>query len=442
MSNKRKNSPFLILCIVFGVLNIVFPVYASEVEVISLERALRIALEKNPSLIVSRNEVNAAQARMSQAAAVYYPQLNASAGANRTWNNQVSSSSNDNSEKLINNYSTGLSVTQYLYDFGKTQAEIEQSNRLFESSEKDLETVEKKLIREVKAAYFDVLKNQQLTIVARENMEVRQKQLKQAQAMYRQGLNPRIDVTRGEVEVSQARLNLVTMEYGHKEAIIAFENFLGGPPVSGEYRLADKKPQFISCLSLEKMIQAAIDNRPELVGLINQVEAAKADLLSARKSSYPSFEAKGTYTYDGDSLPMEDQRWQAGIYLSWPIFTGFRQTGVVAESKAGVNRGLAQIDEIRLLITKEVSLAYLSLQSTWEMIQNALIVFEHAKENVTIAQGRYQTGVSDFIELSDAQLLFSQSRSGLIQAEYDYLKALAVLEFAIGAPLTGEQTDK
>jgi outer membrane protein len=418
------------------VLNSPFCLQASEV--IDLEQALEIARKQNPSLTASRSEAAAAQARLTQSRAAYYPQLNASAGMDRTWNEYGDNLSANRLDNITDNYSTGLSVTQYLFDFGKTPAQVEQSSQNLGSTEMDYETAHKTLVRDVKQAYFEVLKNQQLVIVGKENLEVRQQQLAQAQALYRQGLRPKIDVTRGEVEVSQDRLNLVILEYGLQEATIAFEKLLGGPPVIGSYSLAEENLSSQTTPDLRVLIEAAMEKRSAIAGLEAQVKAAEAGLLSSKRSAYPSLTAAGTYTFGGDRLPMEDHRWKAGIYLNWPLFTGFRQTGQVNESRAAVSRLNALVESRKLSVTEEVTRAYFLLQTARETIKNAEIALGQAKDNLAIAQGRYKAGVSDSIELSDAQVLYTESRSALVRAAYESHKALAQLEFAAGVQLSNK----
>jgi outer membrane protein len=436
MSCKSHTIQRLIPVLLLLVLN--SPIIGWASEVIDLEQALAIARKQNPSLTASQSDVAAAQARLTQSRAAYYPQLDASAGMDRTWNEYGDNLSANRLDNITDNYSTGLSVTQYLFDFGKTPAQVEQSSRNLGSTEMDYETAHKTLVRDVKQAYFEVLKNQQLVIVGKENLEVRQQQLAQAQALYRQGLRPKIDVTRGEVEVSQDRLNLVILEYGLQEAIIAFEKLLGGPPVIGSYSLAEENPSSQTTPDLQVLIGTAMEKRSAIAGLEAQVKAAEAGLLSSKRSAYPSLTAAGTYTYGGDGLPMEDHRWKAGIYLNWPLFTGFRQTGQVNESRAAVSRLNALVESRKLSVTEEVTRAYFLLQTARETIKNAEIALGQAKDNLAIAQGRYKAGVSDSIELSDAQVLYTESRSALVRAAYESHKALAQLEFAAGVQLSNK----
>lgn len=409
------------------------PFYLYATEVVTLEQAIDIALKKNPFLVASRTEVDAAQARVTQAAASYYPEANASTEYDHTWNDTNSGSFDTNDS--VDNYAAGLSVSQLIYDFGQTPAQVEKSSQSLESTQNNLKTVEKTLVKDVKQAYFEALKNQQLINVKEEALDVRKKHLEQSRALYKEGMRPRIDVTRGEVEVSQAKLGLVIARYGLRRSIVALEKLLGGPPKSGAYVLAKENPSRQTPPELKTLIALAREQRSELAGVKAQIKAAEADLVSAKRSAYPSLNARGSYNYSGGDSPLDhelDHRWQVGISLNWPLFTGYRQTGQVSESEANVKRLNALYENQILSVIEEVTRAYLTVHEAEETIKTAEIALRQAKENLDMAEGRYKTGVSDSIELSDAQVLYTESRSSLVQAVYEHHKALAGLEFAVG----------
>lgn len=429
-----KSTPELYRCIIsaFLVLFFLVPVCLQAAERIDMDRALAIALARNPSLAASRSEVAAARAGVTQAKAAYYPQVKASAGYDRFG---VDLEETSGGTVTTDSYAAGVSVSQYLFDFGKTPAEVEKTRKALSVSEKALTTVEKTLVRDVAQAYFEVLKNQQLVSVSQENLEVRQQLLDQARAHYDQGMRPRIDVTRAEAELSRARLDLVTGRFGLKEASIALERLLGGAPVSGDYELTEPAQEPEPQADLNRLLQIALAGRSEIAALEAQIDAAEAGALATRRSAYPSLNANGSYAYDGEEVPMEDHRWQAGVSLDWQPFTGFRQSGQVAAAKAEVSRLEGNLRSRKLLVTEEVSHAYFQWQTALESIRNAETALKQAEENLAIAQGRYKAGVSDVVELSDAQVLYTESRGALVQAVYDRHQALAGLTFAVGCAL-------
>lgn len=433
-NQKITGGPIFIAATLF-IFCVFTPLRVNADEVINLERALNIALQKSPVLDATRSAVDAADARLTQAKSAYYPQLDASAGYGHIWAESPGGTTMGSINDNYDNYSAGLSANQYIFDFGKTPAQVETSRQSLEASGKIYETSEKTLIRDVKQAYFEVLKNQQLVIVGKENVSLRKRQLAQARALYNQGMRPKVDVTRAEVEISQAELQLLNNQFSLRRSIIAFEKLLGGPPTPGNYTLTEENPTEKAPQVLDPLVDQAVQKRPEVMRIQAQIRSAEAEMRSAKRSTYPSLYARGSYGNTDDIFPPENDRWQVGVNLDWPIFTGFRRTGRVAETKADVNGLKAQLENTKLIVTEEVTRAFLLVQATGEAIKTSEVALRQAKENLAMSEGRYKTGVSNSLELSDAQVLYTESRSALVQSVYEQYKALAELEFSVGGDL-------
>ena len=202
--------------------------------------------------------------------------------------------------------------------------------------------------------------------------------------------------------------------------------------MAGPYALAEANPEMQPLPDLDALIQRAIQSRPEIASLQAQIKSAEAGLSSTKRSALPSLSASGSYAKSGEDMPLEDDRWQVSVNLNWPLFTGFRQSGQVAESLSSVEQLKATLANRTLIVTEEVTSAFLGVQSSSEAVKTSQVALQQAKENLSMAQGRYQTGVSDGVELNNAQVLYTESRSSQVQAVYDQYKALAALEFAVG----------
>jgi len=427
--------------LIFFIAILVNTVQSPASEPITLDNAVTIALGKNPFLSASRSQVDAARARNTQAAASYLPQVNATGEYNHIWSDADNSSDqamgsltnnvSRNTEDDYNNYSANLTVTQLVYDFGRTPAQIGKSRHGFDSSRNNFEAEKKNLVRDVKDAYFEALKKQALLDVSKESFQLRKRHLEQAIALYKEGMRPRIDMTRSEVEVSQARLKLVTAKYDLQKAMITLERLLGGPPVSGEYSLVKEDQVSKTSGNLSMLVKLAMKKRSELSSLESQIKASETGMLSVKRSSWPSLNAKGSYQSSGNDFPLNNN-WKAGLFLKWELFTGFRQSGQLNESRAETNRLKALLDYRKLIVTEEVTQTFLKVHETKEAINAAEIALRQAKENLALAQGLYESGESDAVEFSDAQVLYTESKSYLIQVVYNHQKAWAGLEYALG----------
>lgn len=431
-----------ITTIVYLILGAIFsaasPALSAPVAELTLDQALELALRQSPSLGASRAVVAGSQARVTQARAAYLPQVGGSLGYDRRWSEARTTSSNGR-DGQYDAYSASVGISQYLYDFGQTSGKMEQSRHNLTASRLELGDTIAALIREVKVRYFEALKAGRLVGVRDESLQVRQKHLEQARALYGQGLRPKIDVTKGEVDLSQARLQLLQARYARQKALTSLERILGGPPRKGPYRLAEAGPAPASPAKVGPLVAKAMEARADLSQLKTQVLAAQAGVDAVQGSFWPRLEAGGSYSFADSEFPL-DQSWQAGVSLSWDIFTGFKRSGQEGEARAELHRLQALVRSKLLAVSEEVTQAYLALKEAEETVATAKVSLRQATENLAQAQGRYQAGVSNAVEFSDAQVLYTEAQSALVQATYGYRQAWAALDYAIGGGVPPLQT--
>ena len=118
--------------------------------------------------------------------------------------------------------------------------------------------------------------------------------------------------------------------------------------------------------------------------------------------------------------------------MTFPLFEGLSTAYSVNQNKAQLRATVENSEVLRQNVTKEVEQAYLDVKSGWELIRASKKALEAARENLRLAWGRYQAGVGTIIEVTDAQVQFSQADLNFVQALYDYRVFEARLDKAIG----------
>ena len=331
----------------------------------------------------------------------------------------------------FNVYNTNFFVSQYIYDFGKTAGKIEQSRRNLSATQKDLEGTIADVARDVKQTYFEVLKKVRLVEVEEESLEIHDKHLDQARALHKAGLRPRIDVTKGLVDRAKTKLELVKARFAVRLAKVDLENVLGGPPVDADYTLAMVSSPSPPPAEVDSMIQEALQNRPEIASLNEQIKAAEAQIRVAESGYWPSVSAKGGYGWANTQFPLKDY-WLGWVSLKWELFSGYRTQGEEREARAKLEQLRANSRQMELGVIQEVSQAFIGVLESSETIKTAKVALNEAQENMELAEGRYRTGVGDAIEFADAELTLTEAKSDLVQATYQYLQDYARLEHAVG----------
>ena len=393
-------------------------------ELLNMDTCIEIALKKQPNIVAAKSTVNVNQSRVGQAKANYYPQVDLTSGYSRT--SPVSRTDHNSSDQ----YTGSATLKQNIYDFGKTSTQVDIQNLNLDSSKSDLANVTAQIILNVKQSYYGVLAAKKNRDVADETVKQFQSHLEQAKGFYEVGTKPKFDVTKAGVDLSNSRLNLIKAENSLRLAVVTLNNAIGVPDAP-EYTIEDNLSFLKSGIVFTEAIERAYKNRQDLTSLVFKRQAAEKSVKLAETGYYPALTGNAAYNRSGEKFPL-GEGWNAGVTLSFPIFSGFLTKYQVEEAKANLDVLKANEELLKQNIFLEVQQIYLNLEEAEERIPVAELAVKQAEENLELANGRYAAGVGHPIEVTDAQVGLINAKLSHIQALYDYKVALANLEKAMG----------
>lgn len=388
-------------------------------EVLSLKRCIEIALKKQPNISAAAGNKSSAESRVGQAKASYYPQIEIGTGYSRI-----------HSIDTFSQYSGSISLKQNIYDFGRTETGIKVQRYNLESAEEELTDTIQRVIFDVTQSYYNLIKAKRNRDVALEVVKQYEGHLIQAKGFYEAGTRPRYDVTQAEVNLSNARLNLIKAENAVKLAIASLNNSMGVPDAP-EYEVEDNLQFRKIEVTLNDALSTALKNRPDLISIISKRRAAEQSVELARKNYNPTISGTINYGWGGNNFPLE-REWNLGATLTIPIFNGYLTRYQVSEAESNLYTIKAQEELLRQNIYVEVQQAYLNLKEAEERIPAAELAVRQATENLELARGRYEAGVGSPIEVTDAEASYVNARVAYIQALIDYRISIAAIEKAMG----------
>jgi TolC family type I secretion outer membrane protein len=396
-------------------------------QTLDLQRCIVIALEKHPRIQAAASTIMAGESRVGQARSGYYPQLSGSAGYSRT---DPTSTSALSAAQVYDSYSSSLSLSQNLYDFGKTstQVKIQELNR--DSSRSDLDSIVTQVTFAVKQAYYGLLQAGRNRDVSREVVGQFQQHLERAKAFFEVGTKPKFDVTKADVDLSNAKLNLLKAENAFRLGQVTLNNTMGIPEAP-DYEVVDQLAFQRVTIDLDEVTRKAYERRPDLKAIAVKRKSQEQSIELARKGYYPTVSGSASYGWGGGNFPL-DQGWSVGAQLSVPLFSGYLTKYQVEEARANLDVLAANEALIRQTIYQEVKQAWLNLQEAADRIATAELTVRQATENLDLANGRYAYGVGNPIEVTDALVSVSNAKTAHIAALYDYRLAQASLEKAAG----------
>jgi outer membrane protein len=401
---------------------------------LSLQDAERMAVQNHPRIQSSESLATAASAQVREARAGYYPTATASLTGVESETNSRIAAGGLNNPIVYDRYSNGLYVAQLLTDFGRTHELVKSSNLHAQAQKENVVTTRAQVLLGVDQAYFSVLKSQAVLKVAQETVKDRQLVSDQVGALEKNKLKSGLDLSFAHVDLSQSQLLLIQAQNDMDAASATLSDALGladqrvftlVEPGSG----ADAPPA-----DLAGLIQQALHNRPELIGLQLDVNAAQSYAVAERDLSLPTISVAGVAGLTPYRQEELSSRYAAaGFNVNIPIFNGRLYSSLRAEATARAQAQQADLHDLQNRVVRDVRTSWLNANSAYQRLAVTDQLFNQASRALELADSRYHLGLSSIIELSQAQLNKTEAEIQQASARYDYQSQLAVLNFQAGA---------
>ncbi|MGD0885464.1 MAG: TolC family protein [Thermodesulfovibrionales bacterium] len=407
-------------------------------EVLNIERCIEIGLKRQPNIIAAQNTAKVNEFMIGAAKSNYYPQISWTSGYSRL--NELTSTFSATGALVtgvvvqtgtFDQFSNSAALSQNIYDFGRTSTQVQIANLNYDSSRFDLHNVSEQIIQSVQQAYYGELQAKRNRDVNIDTVKQYEQHLEQAKGFFEVGTKPRFDVIQAEVNLSNAKLNLIKAENAFKIARVNLNNAMGVPDAPN-YGIEDNLSFKSYEITLEDALAKAYANRPDLQSAIAKRKAAEVSVDSAKANYYPFLTGNAAYDWTGERIDQYDHSWSVGAVFTFPVFSGYLTKYQVAEARANLNVLKANEESLRQTVILDVQQAYLNLRAVEEAIPTAELGVRQAQENMDITNGRYAAGVGNPIEITDAEVSLSNAKLSYIQALSDDKVAQANLEKAMG----------
>jgi outer membrane protein TolC len=442
---------------VFFLLSLLFPLMARSGEtnqsqplVITLDKAISMALEQNRDVLIADQERHKADAQVGEARSGAFPQFFVNGSYSRYFLKQVlflppnSLINPTNKEQALeigsdNAYIGTAQISQVLFS-KKLGAAMNIAETYHEYSEQAYRGTREDVSLQVKKAFYNVLLMQKLVEANRQGLDVVRANYDNVQSQFRHGTAAEFDLLRAEVQLANTEPLLTSAENSLLLAANALKSLLSIPletnmRIEGSFTFEE-----IDSTIFHEARANAMTANPLLVQLSLQ-ESMLDENISIEKANYwPSLGLVGNYQYltQTNTFKFSDYFWakmmSVGISIQWSIFDGFR-TGARVE-QASVDK--MKIHYARLKAEEgmkiQIQAAELRMAEAKKRIAGQEKNIQQAEKAVQIAQTRYKNGVGTQLEVLDTQVAMTRAQTNYAQAIYDYLVARAEWQYAVGTP--------
>jgi len=394
-------------------------------DILTLQQCIHIALKNHPAINAASGTIRQQESKIGQARAGYYPQITFESDYSRVGPAPTSLRSDP-----YNYYSNTMNLNQTLFDFGKTSTSVDIQHLSKQSVEADFWNVNASIILAVKEAYYSFLKAKMSETVAVETVNQFQQHYDVARAFFETGKSSKIDVTSAEVNLSNARIQLISAQNALRIARANLNKAMGVVSVP-EYDVQEEFHLGESEISFDSALEQAYKNRPDILSTSLKKDALQKSIDLTKKGYLPVLSGNAAYGYAGDDSSM-DKSWNLGVALTFPLFTGLSTKYAVEEARANLDIASANEESLKQNVYLEVQSAWLNRREAFERIAAGRIIVRQAEETLELARGRYATGVGSSIEITDAMIKLNNAKMTYITALSDFSIAQARLEKAIG----------
>lgn len=278
-----------------------------------------------------------------------------------------------------------------------------------------------------------------LVIAAESQVDASVAELNTAEALHQlaedresAGLTPNVDTLRARVELQVRRQNLIEAKNNLAKQRIALPRVLG-LPVHQQIELVSRVPyKPLPAISEEQAFQRALATRPDYLAAEQQVKVAELQKSAAEAERLPTIGLSGDYGVLGTHPDNAFPTWTVNAGLRIPIFQGGKIEADIRQAEAVLEQRKAQRDDLRGRIEQDVADAILDVTAAGEQVEVAKATLDYAQQTLTQSQDRFSAGVTNNIEVIQAQEALATANQQYIGSLYSHNIAKVLLARAVG----------
>jgi len=412
------------------------PVVPEAALQVTLQEAVRRALDVQPAMVQARGDQRNAGANGRSAWGAFLPTVSTSASATRS-----------NLERFDPNstvrlppgyaYAGGLSASLVLFDGFSRFANLRATSATQDAAAAEVVNQRYQVTASTAQVFFTALANEELVRVAQAQVERAGAELQTAVNKFQAGAATRSDTLTATVDLGNARLTLLQAQANLATA----QANLGRQVGVDQLVRAVPDSAFPPPPDTTTLRTATLQTAPLVRQAAAQASAAGAQLWSARSQYWPTVTLSYTNSRTGvgsPDLPLfsnypESFAWRFG--LSWTIFNGFGREQAQVSASVIHDVALAQAADARRQVNAQYTQQLAATFTAWAQIAIAGANVAAATEAVRVQQERYRLGAGTLLDLLTAQANLTQAAVSQVQARYNYLIARAQLEAIVGHAL-------
>jgi outer membrane protein len=403
---------------------------------LTLQDAEALALKNHPQVQAAQLNYQASQQQVAEARAAYFPTIEGDVTGSQGNPQSRIGAGYLAASRLWDRFGQGITINQLITDSGRTR-NLVASNRLqAQASSQQYQATRFDVLLHVNQAYFDALHAQALVKVANETVAARQLLVDQVTELAQNKLRSQLDVAFASVNLAQAKLLQIRANDNVQQAFAELTRALGLEQEQ-TYKLNEEPLPPSPPADSRDMVAQAFQQRPELAGMRLQRDSAYRFERAERDLSLPTVSLIGVggfipYIHQLTAVPVPPEYESAAVNVEIPIFNGGLFTARREAARYKAQAADQRVRDLEETVARDVRVAWSDSQTAYHQLDVTAELLRQATMALDLAQGRYTLGLSNIVELTQAQLNLTEAEVENLGAKYDYQRAYAGLRYATG----------
>jgi outer membrane protein len=412
-----------------------------------LQRCINHAIEHNLNIKQKEAAQNQSEVELNTAQWSRLPNLNGNVGQSFNFGRALQADNTYGNRNTRNtNFSLGTNIP--LFTGMQIPNSIALSKLNLKASTEDLAKAKEDISIQVASYFLQVLFNEELLKVARNQVELSQELLNKKVAFFKNGKASEAEVLEAKSRLAQDQLSMVQTENNYQLAILDLSQLLELPsPENFQISAPDIKDFSVDLILPDEVYSQALMNKPAIKAAQYRLQGANKNIKIAQSAYYPqlSFGAGiGTnyYHLSGIENAPFSRQWNQNMNkylqfsLSIPIFNRFQIRNRVKSARIQRTAMSWQLEESKKALYKEIQQAYYNALAAESKYKSSLLASESAEAAFRLTSEKYTHGKASATEYNEMRTAWMKALSDGIQAKYEFVYRSKILDFYKGIPLT------
>lgn len=347
------------------------------------------------------------------------------------------------SERMdVTTVNPAVKLNYLLFDFGGRRGKIDAAKARLFSAGSDLNETHEQVALQVTTSYYRVLSAKGLVEAARASLQDADTSEKSVEEQVNHGIATLPNLLNAKAHLQQATYTLENAEGAEEIAASALAQNVGlNPTAALQVRAMSEMPQRSELEdSVEKLIDGALVQRPDLLAQVGEIRAADAEIKVARSALYPTVRAEAQGGYDamhtvtnaGPAPYIHQGSWQGQVSLNWTIFDARRRRYEVIEAETQKHAAEQRLNSLRDAATNQVWSSYIASKVAFRRLDTSKVLLNAAQISYDAASASFKQGLATYVDVVTAEQALAQARNEEVQAEAQVFTDLAQLAYRTG----------